>query len=126
MNLVLCFCGNSTKRHSMRRIRYRAAICRDLSAACDCLRWCDQVLFHRRRDGRHDVAGEAGLLSLVSKVAHGGGHPKDIGVAWLGGIAAGEVRDTPQSVAHGVWMNEQLASAGFDRAAAVEVGVEGL
>jgi hypothetical protein len=58
-----------------------------------------------------------GLLGLVCEVADGGGHPKDIGVAWLSGIAAGEVGDTPQSVAHGVWMNEQLAGAGFDRAA---------
>ncbi len=63
----------------------------------------------------------------IAQTAHCGRHPQDVRVAWHGGIATGEVGDPLESVADRVWMNEQFFSgASFDRAAAVEVGVEGL
>ncbi len=61
----------------------------------------------------------AGLRRRIVELADGGRDSQHVGVARLGGIAAGEVRDALEPVSHGVWMNEQLAGAGLDRAATI-------
>src|ERR1700733_9402868 len=100
--------------------------CRNLSSGFGGPGGHDHLLVHGWRDWRRYVAGDVGLLGLVRQVAHCRGHPKDVSVTRQGGVTSGEVGDPPQSVAHGVWMNEQLAGAGLDRSAAVEVGIQGL
>src|ERR1700712_3039302 len=82
---------------------------RDLSTDVGTARRHDQLLFDRRRDRRHDAVRSTGLLCLVREMADGRGHPEDVSVTRKGRVAAGEVGDPAQSVAHRIWMNEQLA-----------------
>jgi hypothetical protein len=46
-------------------------------------------------------------------------HTQHIRITGLSGMAAGEVGNALEAVSHGVWMNEQLAGAGFNRAARI-------
>jgi hypothetical protein len=57
------------------------------------------------------------MMLLMGQSTHRGGDSKDVRVAGQGGIATGEVGYPLQAITHGIWMNEQLAGAGLDRAA---------
>ncbi len=46
---------------------------------------------------------------------------KDIGIAWLGGIAPGEVGDPLEPVSALCLMNEQLSGTSFNRAATIQI-----
>ena len=59
------------------------------------------------------------MCRLTAQTTDGRSHPQYVGVSWQGGVATGEVGDPFKPVADGVWMYEQFACAGLDRAAGV-------
>ena len=65
------------------------------------------------------LLSNGGLLRRIVELTDRGRHSQHVSVARLGGIAPGEVGDPLEPVSHGVWMNEQLAGAGLNRAAAI-------
>ena len=65
-------------------------------------------------------------MCLPTEPTDAGGHPEHVGITRKRGIPTREIGDAFEPVADGVWMNEQFAGACLDRAAGVQICVQGL